>query len=90
VSFPPFHSPLHLTDALYRGGTSIYALWKEFDKHSGIGGACGEITVDTGRSCSNLLNPLVAGQNFEYKMSNILGALFSLVFTFRKWLIPTL
>jgi chitin synthase len=23
------------------GGTSIYSLWKEFDKHSGVGGACG-------------------------------------------------
>lgn len=64
---------------------------KTFDKHKGVGGACGgtspltsisvgpwltayvvEITVDLGRGCSNLLNPLVAAQNFEYKMSNIL------------------
>jgi chitin synthase len=54
-------------------GTSIYHLWKAFDKDSGVGGACGEITVDAGRACSGiLLNPLVAAQNFEYKMSNIL------------------
>ncbi|KAK4057958.1 hypothetical protein OIO90_001177 [Microbotryomycetes sp. JL221] len=53
-------------------GTSIYSLWKEFDRHSNIGGACGEIAVDTGRACSNLLWPIVAAQNFEYKMSNIL------------------
>ncbi|KZS97339.1 glycosyltransferase family 2 protein [Sistotremastrum niveocremeum HHB9708] len=54
-------------------GTSIYHLWKCFDKHSGVGGACGEICVDTGRGCSLLLtSPLAASQNFEYKMSNIL------------------
>jgi chitin synthase len=53
-------------------GTSIYELWKCFDKNPGVGGCCGEITVDVGRGCGNLLNPLVAAQNFEYKMSNIL------------------
>jgi len=53
-------------------GTSLHALYKTFEKNSNVGGACGEITVDTGRGCSNLLNPLVASQNFEYKMSNIL------------------
>ncbi|KAG8877610.1 Chitin synthase, class 2 [Tulasnella sp. 331] len=54
-------------------GISIYELWKCFDKHSGVGGACGEICVDTGRGCSLLLtSPLAASQNFEYKMSNIL------------------
>ncbi|KAH7886159.1 glycosyltransferase family 2 protein [Phlebopus sp. FC_14] len=54
-------------------GTSIYELWKCFDKHSNVGGACGEICVDTGRACSLLLtSPLAASQNFEYKMSNIL------------------
>ncbi|GAA6062795.1 hypothetical protein JCM10212_002164 [Sporobolomyces blumeae] len=53
-------------------GDSIYKLWKAFDRDAKVGGACGEITVDTGRGCSNLVNPLVAAQNFEYKMSNIL------------------
>ncbi|RXW24545.1 hypothetical protein EST38_g1282 [Candolleomyces aberdarensis] len=54
-------------------GTSIYELWKCFDRHSNVGGACGEICVDTGRGCSLLLkSPLAASQNFEYKMSNIL------------------
>lgn len=53
--------------------TSIYELWKCFDKHSNVGGACGEICVDTGTACSLLLtSPLAASQNFEYKMSNIL------------------
>lgn len=54
-------------------GTSIYELWKCFDHHANVGGACGEICVDTGRGCSLLLtSPLAASQNFEYKMSNIL------------------
>ncbi|KAH9929752.1 uncharacterized protein B0H18DRAFT_1117301 [Fomitopsis serialis] len=54
-------------------GTSIYDLWKCFDKHSNVGGACGEICVDTGRFCWSILrSPLAASQNFEYKMSNIL------------------
>jgi len=54
-------------------GTSIYELWKCFDTHRNVGGACGEICVDSGRGCSLvLMNPLVASQNFEYKMSNIL------------------
>ncbi|KAN0060386.1 Chitin synthase, class 2 [Thecaphora frezii] len=53
-------------------GTSIYELWKSFDKHANVGGACGEICVDVGTGCGNLFNPLVASQNFEYKLSNVL------------------
>lgn len=37
--------------------------------HPHVGGACGEITVDLGKGWRNLVNPLVAAQNFEYKMS---------------------
>ncbi|KIM21150.1 glycosyltransferase family 2 protein [Serendipita vermifera MAFF 305830] len=54
------------------GPTSIYHLWKSFDINSNVGGACGEIVAMKGKWGSNLLNPLVAAQNFEYKMSNIL------------------
>ncbi|KAG0051482.1 Chitin synthase, class 1 [Gryganskiella cystojenkinii] len=54
------------------GNTSIYHLWKAFDVNKNVAGACGEICAMTGRGCSNLVNPLVAAQNFEYKMSNIL------------------
>ncbi|KAI9248781.1 chitin synthase 1 [Phascolomyces articulosus] len=54
------------------GGTSIYHLWKAFDINSNIAGACGEIRALTGTAGVALLNPLVAAQNFEYKMSNIL------------------
>ena len=53
------------------GSSSIYHLWKAFDLNPMCGGACGEIKVmlSAGRK---LMNPLVAAQNFEYKMSNIL------------------
>ena len=52
--------------------SSIYHLWKSFDRNPAIGGICGEIYAEIGDGCTNLLNPLVAAQNFEYKMSNIL------------------
>lgn len=53
------------------GKDSIYKLWKMFDVEPSCGGACGEIKamLEHGK---NLINPLVAAQNFEYKMSNIL------------------
>lgn len=54
------------------GHTSIYHLWKAFDINSSCAGACGEIKTMIGPGGVALLNPLVAGQNFEYKMSNIL------------------
>ena len=39
--------------------------------NSNVRGACGEIVVLKGKSGQNLLNPLIAEQNFEYKMSNV-------------------
>lgn len=51
---------------------SIYHLWKEFDKDPKVAGTCGEIKAMLGARYEKLLNPLVAAQNFEYKMSNIL------------------
>jgi chitin synthase len=54
------------------GGNSLYHLWKAFDTDSNVAGACGEIKAMKGKWGRNLLNPLVASQNFEYKMSNIL------------------
>ncbi|KIX94963.1 chitin synthase 2 [Fonsecaea multimorphosa CBS 102226] len=53
------------------GKDSIYQLWKAFDLEPMCGGACGEIKVMLNKG-RNLYNPLVATQNFEYKMSNIL------------------
>ncbi|KAF9263413.1 glycosyltransferase family 2 protein [Marasmius fiardii PR-910] len=51
---------------------SIYKLWKVFDTHSNVAGACGEISTYKGKNWSLLLNPLVGAQNFEYKISSIL------------------
>lgn len=54
------------------GPDSLYHLWKAFDIDSSVAGACGEIKAAKGKGWAGLLNPLVASQNFEYKMSNIL------------------
>lgn len=53
------------------GKDSIYHLWKAFDLEPMCAGACGEIKCMTAIG-KILRNPLVATQNFEYKMSNIL------------------
>ncbi|KAK9454278.1 chitin synthase-domain-containing protein [Dipodascopsis uninucleata] len=52
--------------------TALYRLWKAFDNDSNVAGASGEIIAMKGPQGRNLLNPLVACQNFEYKISNIL------------------
>jgi chitin synthase len=54
------------------GPKSLYHLWKAFDTDSSVAGAAGEIKAGKGKGWLGLFNPLVASQNFEYKMSNIL------------------
>jgi chitin synthase len=54
------------------GSKSLFALWEAFHNDRNLGGACGEIHAMKGKNGRNLLNPLVATQNFEYKISNIL------------------
>ncbi|KAK5133494.1 hypothetical protein LTR08_007631 [Meristemomyces frigidus] len=54
------------------GHKALLALWEAFYNDKDLGGACGEIHALLGRGWRNLLNPLVAVQNFEYKISNIL------------------
>ncbi|CAN6670611.1 chitin synthase 2 [Trichomonascus vanleenenianus] len=54
------------------GNKSILALWQAFFNNKNVGGACGEIHAMLGKGKKMLLNPLVAAQNFEYKISNIL------------------
>jgi chitin synthase len=62
------------------GPQSIYHLWKAFHTNASVGGACGEIVAMKGKYGQNLINPLVATQNFEYKMSNILDKSLESVF----------
>jgi chitin synthase len=57
------------------GGKSIYHLWKAFDHNSNVGGACGEIKAMKGKAWTALLNPLVAAQNFEYKVHSQISAI---------------
>jgi chitin synthase len=54
------------------GPKSLLSLWEAFYNDKDLGGACGEIHAMLGRGWRKLLNPLVAAQNFEYKISNIL------------------
>ncbi|RSL82200.1 Chitin synthase 1 [Fusarium floridanum] len=51
---------------------SLLALWEGFYNDKDLGGACGEIHAMLGRKGQKLLNPLVAIQNFEYKISTII------------------
>lgn len=54
------------------GHKSLLYLWEAFYNDKDLGGACGEIHAMLGKGWKKLLNPLVAAQNFEYKISNIL------------------
>lgn len=72
-----------LLDAGTRPGNhAIYHLWKTFERDPLVAGACGEIAAMLGTGGNKLLNPLVAAQNFEYKMSNILDKPMESVFGF--------
>ncbi|KAI9330184.1 chitin synthase-domain-containing protein [Obelidium mucronatum] len=51
---------------------SFFHLYRAFERNEHVAGACGEIAAELGPYMKNLLNPVVAVQNFEYKMSNIL------------------
>ncbi|KAI8963165.1 glycosyltransferase family 2 protein [Daldinia sp. FL1419] len=51
---------------------SLLSLWEGFYNDKDLGGACGEIHAMLGRRGKKLLNPIVAIQNFEYKISNVL------------------
>lgn len=62
-------------------GKSLYHLWKEFDRDPLVAGACGEIKASL-KKRQILTNPLVYGQNFEYKISNILDKPTESVFGF--------
>ncbi|KAI9304356.1 chitin synthase-domain-containing protein [Cunninghamella echinulata] len=54
------------------GNTSIYELWKVFDRHPNVGAACGELRVLLGTLNHQILHPLIGAQHFEYKMAAML------------------
>ncbi|KAJ1570044.1 Chitin synthase, class 1 [Nowakowskiella sp. JEL0078] len=65
---------------------ALYHLWMHFKDEPTLGGACGEIQVrvdgknEWERTWKLLTDPLLASQNFEYKMSNILDKSLQSVF----------
>ncbi|CAK7918177.1 chitin synthase 2 [[Candida] anglica] len=62
-------------------GKALYHLWKEFERDPQVAGACGEIKASL-KKRQILTNPIVYGQNFEYKISNILDKPTESVFGF--------
>ncbi|KAJ3113391.1 Chitin synthase, class 2 [Phlyctochytrium bullatum] len=51
---------------------SFFHLYRAFERNPNVAGACGEIAAELGPYMKKVINPIVAVQNFEYKMSNIL------------------
>lgn len=60
---------------------AFYHLWRLFND-TNVAGACGEMRTALGVNRSLLINPLVAAQNFEYKISNVLDKPMESVFGF--------
>ncbi|KAL7762698.1 hypothetical protein ACKLNR_009233 [Fusarium oxysporum f. sp. zingiberi] len=59
---------VHLDVGTKLGKQALFKLWKEFDLEPMLAAACGEIACSLGGNWLNLLNPIVAAQNFEYKV----------------------
>ncbi|KAF4459789.1 CHS-3 chitin synthase 3 [Fusarium albosuccineum] len=59
---------VHLDVGTKLGRQALYKLWREFDLEPRLAAVCGEITCSTNGNWLNLLNPIVAAQNFEYKV----------------------
>ncbi|KAH7148157.1 chitin synthase-domain-containing protein [Fusarium sp. MPI-SDFR-AT-0072] len=59
---------VHLDVGTKLGKQALFKLWKEFDIEPMLAAACGEITCSMNGNWLNLLNPIVAAQNFEYKV----------------------
>ncbi|RYC88350.1 hypothetical protein BFJ63_vAg8748 [Fusarium oxysporum f. sp. narcissi] len=65
---------VHLDVGTKLGKQALFKLWKEFDLEPILAAACGEITCSLGGNWLNLLNPIVAAQNFESRLdSSLIG-----------------
>ncbi|KAH7156580.1 chitin synthase-domain-containing protein [Dactylonectria macrodidyma] len=47
---------------------AVLKVWERFYNNKDLGGICGELQASLGGSWTNILNPLVAAQIFEYKV----------------------
>lgn len=59
---------VHIDVGTKIGKQALHMLWKTFDIDPQIAAACGELTCSLSGNWLNLLNPIVAAQNFEYKV----------------------
>jgi chitin synthase len=62
--------------------SSIYRLLRSMVRNDMLGGVCGEISVDKALTPKNLCNFVVAAQNYEYKIANIMDKSTESVFGF--------
>ncbi|KAJ4215847.1 hypothetical protein FSOLCH5_011428 [Fusarium solani] len=59
---------VHLDTGTKIEPNGLMAVWNKFYNDKDLGGVCGELKASTGKTWTNILNPLVAAQHFEYKI----------------------